>query len=99
MKYINNLWWPDTEEHLINRGLKYQEEIRKVAIDICKQKQRLNTAIDIGAHIGIASLHFSDNFKNVISFEPSEESYECLANNVFSLKRGNILAINQALGS
>lgn len=95
MKYENNLWWPDSEDHLNHYGLNYQREIRDLAIGLIPTDKR-PLALDIGAHVGIASVHFSQYFKEVIAFEPNKSSYDCLIKNTDDLP---ITCLNKALSN
>lgn len=55
------------------------------------------TAIDIGANIGNHSLFFSSLFKNIISFEPNQKTFNLLQFNSF-LKE-NIKCLNYGISS
>lgn len=84
MKYINGVFWPEQEEHLTSVGLGYQEEIRSLAMSVVHPSKR-KLAIDIGAHVGIATLHFAANFDRIIAYEPIPETFECLQKNTEGL--------------
>lgn len=81
LKLEKGLWWPSSETHLNQYGLEYQMDVRAVAIGLIPEQSR-NLAVDIGAHVGIATHHFSRFFKKVISFEPIRETFKCLERNV-----------------
>lgn len=80
---------PDGETHLsgwmtqVNRRvdgrLAYQYHKYEVALALCGQRQ---TAIDIGAHVGLLSYWMARDFKNVAAFEPVAAHRECFAVNV-----------------
>jgi len=55
--------------------------------------------IDIGAHIGLFSLHSSQYCKNgkILSFEPVKENYELLVENIRLNKIKNIYPFNMAV--
>jgi FkbM family methyltransferase len=95
MKYENSLWWPDSETHLTPYGLTYQNTIRDLAISLVPFNKRL-LAIDIGAHVGIASIHFSQVFKEVIAFEPNKVTYDCLVKNTEGLP---VTCLNRGLSN
>lgn len=61
-----------------------------------------NTFIDIGANIGLMSLHAAkilDEKGKVLSFEPSSSSYNLLVENIGLNNFRNIKAVNIAVGS
>jgi len=92
MKFVNGLWWPDGEEHLLPYGLEYQKEVRDKAMAKLFFKR---TCLDVGAHVGIASIHFSKHFEKVIAFEPVRPIYNCLRRN--TRKINNIEIFNMAV--
>lgn len=94
MKYENNLYWPDNETHLTHYGLEYQKDVRDEAIKLCNSR---NLAVDVGAHVGIATLHFASRFSNVLSFEPIPETFACLRKNINASGSDAIIAVNTAL--
>jgi FkbM family methyltransferase len=89
VKEIGGVWLPDSEQHLvdlmpkvnvkIDGKLTYQYKKLKHALQHVKQWR---TAIDIGAHVGLWSMHLVKNFDKVIAFEPSPEHGECFHKNV-----------------
>jgi len=54
-------------------------------------------ALDIGANIGLVSIHFSRFFERVISLEPSEEHFDALTRNLQSNNIINVTPIKKAL--
>jgi FkbM family methyltransferase len=56
--------------------------------------------VDVGAHLGLTALYFSDRVPGVrvIAFEPTPDTYACLADNVERLMP-NVSAVNLALGA
>ena len=56
--------------------------------------------IDVGAHIGLTALYFTDRVPGVrvLAFEPARATYACLADNVARLMP-DVLAHNLALGA
>lgn len=82
MKLKKRFWMPDKEWHFSNETSKrdlitYQGAIRYVASKLTTK----GCAIDAGAHIGMATVHLSQYFDEVIAFEPCRENFECLARN------------------
>ena len=57
------------------------------ALSYCKNFRR---AIDVGAHYGTSSFHFSNNFKNVEAFEVDPLIRECLEKNVNNFANKNV---------
>lgn len=94
MKYENNLYWPDDETHLNGLGLEYQKSIRDEAIKLCRSR---HLAVDVGAHVGIATLHFSSLFTSVLAFEPIPETFACLRKNINASGKDTIIALNAPL--
>jgi len=94
MKYENNLYWPDDETHLTEFGLEYQKDIRDEAIKLCSSRI---LAVDVGAHVGIATLHFTTQFRNTLSFEPIPETFACLRKNINASGDDGIIAVNAPL--
>lgn len=93
-KFINGLWWPDSEEHLVSYGLSYQEKVRDLAMSKLLNKR---VCLDVGAHVGIATVHFAKHFNQVFSFEPVKETFECLIKNTSSLP--NVTIFNKAVSN
>ncbi len=55
--------------------------------------------LDVGAHIGLTSLYFSERVPGlrIIAFEPTPDTYACLADNAERLMPG-VVTVNAALG-
>lgn len=94
MKFVNGLWWPDDEEHLLSQGINYQDKVRDKAMSYCSTFD--GVAIDVGAHVGIASLHFAKHFAEVAAIEGDPDTYECLKKNTSS--DSNIWLYNTVIG-
>jgi len=58
-----------------------------IALSHCKNFRR---AIDVGAHYGTSSFHFSNNFRNVEAFEIDPQIRECLQMNVNNFSKKNV---------
>ena len=103
MKHVMGWYWPDHEVHLIdwlkkalpitlNGRLAYQGTKQMAAMEHCKS---FNTAIDIGAHIGLWSYNLAQRFEQVIAFEPVAEHRKCFQANVTA---SNVSLLECALG-
>lgn len=103
MKHVMGWYWPDHEVHLIdwlkkalpitlNGRLAYQGTKQLAALEHCKS---FNTAIDIGAHIGLWSYNLAHRFEQVIAFEPVAEHRKCFQANVTA---PNVTLVDCALG-
>ena len=96
MKNVNGIWLPDKEDHLasfheiLDRGT-YQFDRIKLCIESTKEKR---TYIDVGAHVGLWSMHFVKHFKKIEAFEPIPDHRECFHTNV----DGNYVLHSFALG-
>jgi FkbM family methyltransferase len=82
LQLVGNLYVPDGDRHFVSLGddiEHYQEGQRIRALHFVKTWTR---AVDLGAHIGIFSRHFAELFEEVLSFEPTVETRQCLERNV-----------------
>lgn len=57
----------------------YQRSIYDIALNECGERR--GVAVDAGAHVGIFTRRMEEDFRNVYSFEPVPENFQCLANN------------------
>ena len=103
MKKVHNYYLPDTDTHfekMINKRIsqggpaEYQDDVRDEAFKYVKE---FNTAIDVGANVGLWTVPLSQKFNKVISFEPMAQVYECLLENTKGID--NVILNNFALGS
>ncbi len=103
MKKVHNYWMPDSDNHferMINKRIsqggpaEYQDDVREAAY---KYVQEFNTAVDVGANVGLWTVPLSQKFNKVISFEPMAQVYECLLENTKGVD--NVILNNFALGS
>ena len=103
MKKVHNYYLPDTDIHferMINKRIsqggppEYQDDVRNAAYKYVKE---FNTAIDVGANVGLWTVPLSKKFNKVISFEPMAQVFECLLENTKSIN--NVILNNFALGS
>lgn len=58
-----------------------------------------DAAIDGGAHVGTWTRVLAGRFRRVVSFEPSEDTYECLLWNIRQAGLTNVQCVNAALGA
>lgn len=94
MKFVDSWHFPDGETHLpqwmatpkarmiLNGRPAYQGKKQLAAIAECGRRNRMRTAIDVGAHIGLWSFNLAPAFESVHAFEPVAAHRECFAQNV-----------------
>lgn len=101
MKKVRSWYFPDEEQHLmmfIERTDSYQEDSRIYSLaQVKKYKGGYNTAIDIGAHVGLWSKDLAGVFKKVYAFEPMPKMIECYEKNVLEQYK-NVTLYKCALG-
>lgn len=83
MKFVDGVWIPDAENHIqkflyANRGT-YQ---LKTLVAALKKAKHYRVALDIGAHVGLWSMHLVKVFNAVHAFEPVSWHRECFMKNV-----------------
>ena len=96
MKKIKGYYIPENDEHFEGYFSKfdhYQEAQRNRALS---HVEDWNTAIDIGANIGLWSKDFTAFFSRTICFEPNTSCLDCLKKNI-NISKAEIY--NFALGS
>jgi len=105
MKDFGNIWLPDDEEDLmiwmmyskkailVDEKLSYQ--YNKIDYVCNKLKIEGTECIDIGAHVGLWSMHLVKRFKFVHCFEPIKEFTEILK---YNIEADNYEIYNVALG-
>ena len=86
---------PKSDNHFKKPAL-YQFTERVASILGSPEKK---CALDIGAHIGTYSMHYSQHFEKVISFEPFYENYMCLGENMRVYGKAKDIQLNCGLGS
>jgi FkbM family methyltransferase len=82
LQLVGKLYIPDGDQHFVKLGNDiehYQEPQRLKAFEYVKT---WDCAVDLGAHVGIFSRHFAQRFKEVVAFEPTAETRQCLEKNV-----------------
>lgn len=83
-----NVWLPDGERHfpdwmtrngeMVDGRGTYQIKKLRQALKSCRN---FRTAVDIGAHVGLWSMHLAKRFERLVAFEPMTAFRECwLAN-------------------
>lgn len=82
------IWLPDGETHLtgmLDRGPfidgKGTYQYKKYQQVLAFTPDR-NTAIDVGAHVGLWSMHLAKHFAAVVAFEPVEAHRACFLKNL-----------------
>ena len=83
------IWLPDGEKHfpewmakngeIVNGRGTYQ--IRKFR-EAMKHVKQFRTAVDVGAHVGLWSMHMQGRFKMLHAFEPVPQFRECFLRNI-----------------
>ena len=94
MKQIGGVWLPDHEKHLVewmaNRNevvdgrLAYQYPKLRAALKWVKEWR---TAVDVGAHCGLWSMHLVKHFNVLHAFEPIEAHRDCWLLNVPEIQK------------
>lgn len=91
VKQVGGIWLPDHETHMVewmnnsrNRhyvdgNLTYQWKKQVAAMNWVRS---FGVAVDVGAHVGLWSMHLVKRFREVHSFEPVLEHRECFQMNV-----------------
>ena len=87
---FQEIWFPDGEKHfpfwmqkngeIVNGKGTYQIKKLREAMKWCKQ---FRTAVDVGAHVGLWSMHLAGKFEYVYAFEPVPQFQQCYAENVW----------------
>lgn len=82
----------------IAKGIIWEPHILEFA-KFYNEKYNLQNIIDVGANLGYHTLFFSSLVKNkglVFSFEPQNQNYELLINNIYNNNIDNVVVYNQA---
>lgn len=85
------MWIPGNDSHFFTTADTYQRQVYDLALPYVRRKE---TALDIGAHIGIWSRRLAVDFSRVFAFEPEYRNQYCLIRNV----RPNTFICGSALG-
>lgn len=96
------VWLPDGEQHMVewmtrkdqrvDGKLTYQLDKQRASMGFCKS---FRTAVDIGAHVGLWSVHLAQRFQMLHAFEPVEAHRHCW---VLNVPFGNVCLYPCALG-
>lgn len=85
----------ECSDHMINNGIFEYDLIKW-----CEQfLTPVGTFVDIGAHIGTYSVILSKKCKQVYSFEPQKDTFDCLNISIINNDCLNVKCYNVALGS
>lgn len=107
MKNINGVYVPDRENHFqiyLNKqntmvdgvGTYHHDRLMKSLSYVTD----FSCAIDIGAHVGLWSMHLVTHFDSVVSFEPDTENLSCLIENTVNKDTTNKIKVHHcALGN
>ena len=106
MKQIGGVWLPAHETHLVawmqqrnevvDGKLTYQYHKLQAALRYVKHWR---TAVDVGAHCGLWSMHLAKRFDQVHAFEPVEAHRKCFIKNVSRLVELWPLALGEVAGT
>lgn len=98
------IWLPDGEKHfpewmtrngeMVNGKGTYQ--IKKLR-EAMKHVKQFRTAVDVGAHVGLWSMHLAPRFVRLEAFEPIPQFRECFEKNLELIGLGGLHAC--ALGN
>lgn len=97
MKFVNGWAVPDWDEFVgprIDKNGGYQRSHLNAAL---ARVTKWDLAVDGGGHIGTWSKPMAERFAKVVTFEPSADSFACLARNLAGI--GNVQLRHQALGA
>lgn len=86
------MWWPESDVHCMAAMRESLTDIQHIIPFV----KNFDTCIQAGGNVGIWPLEFSKYFKNVYTFEPDPENFDCLDLNTKGVN--NIYAYNSALG-
>lgn len=103
MKLVGGLWLPAHETHLVEWMKKRNEVIEgkltyqhHKLVAALQHVRNFNTAVDVGGHCGLWSMHLVKRFRRVEAFEPVELHRRCFMEN---LKHANNVILHPcALG-
>jgi FkbM family methyltransferase len=89
IKQVGGIWLPADEEHLVDWMVKTNDKVDgKLTYQFGKFREALpwvrqwRTAIDIGAHCGLWSMHMARRFSRLVAFEPIALHLKCFELNV-----------------
>lgn len=89
MKQFDGIWFPAHEEHMlewmteknvrVDGHLTYQWSKIEASL---KHVRQFRVAVDVGAHVGLWSMHLAKRFETIHAFEPVAVHRECFRRNV-----------------
>lgn len=94
MKQHMGIWLPDHEQHLCDWMTKRMQAHPEEMVDgkatyqyhkfqeAMRHVKQSRVAIDVGAHVGLWSMHLVKRFELVYAFEPIQEHRKCYERNV-----------------
>lgn len=92
MKMYENFYWPDSDEQCHPVVTSQLPDVKKALIHVVKFKR----CIQAGGNVGVWPKYLSKHFDEVVTFEPDEENFGCLLENV---DERNVVKVRGALGS
>lgn len=92
MKYLNNWWVPVRDEVGTSAIINEWETKHKKVLSLVNKNTRV---LQAGGCVGVFPKGLSKYFKEVITFEPVEENWECLVKNLEGIE--NIKKFNSGL--
>ena len=88
------LYWPDWDTKAVQNFEYIKQNLNTMDYAISKC-QKLDLCIQAGGHAGMWPIRLGQHFKEVITFEPDPDLFECMKKNI--LVR-NVFPVNYALG-
>lgn len=86
MRQFNGWWLPNNDTYFDSflEGLPPKQNgfQREHLMEALKYVKRSRIAVDVGAHVGFWAKDMADQFDKVYCFEPSPETFGCLAKNL-----------------
>lgn len=76
---VHMIEWCDKNGEMIDGKTSYQIKKLRAALSHVRQ---FRTAIDVGGHVGLWSMHLAKRFETVQAFEPIAEHRDCFVNNL-----------------
>jgi FkbM family methyltransferase len=99
MKLAAGIAFPDVDRFMVSElapAGTYQLANLDAAM---RHVKHFGRAIDGGAHVGTWSLIMAGRFAEVVAFEPSPDTFECLQFNVAQRALANVRCVQAALGA
>lgn len=90
-----DIWIPDGDEHFNHARIVENYQADRLVMAYPKVSH-WDTAIDVGAHVGLITRLLADRFRKVMAFEPDPEAFACLEENTKHLP--NVVRYQIAVG-